>query len=293
MRDLLVVGSRHDQPGEADNLAGYGAFFQSAAGESFKAHHALIDDLIFDISPQKFSIFDAANKKELSSYKLIILRGKLRDEVDAAFAISEYAALNGIISFNDYRKTRNISKVAQAVNFYLLGLPFPRTVYASPDNLLRLIKDNKFSFPFIYKSRLGAHGNNNFLITNNQDFQKYAAWGMVAQPFIENDGDYRMIIMGKEHLIIRRIAKTGSHLNNTSQGGKSELAHDLDPQIIQEGYRLAEATDMQVAGVDVIIDKATGQHYFLEINSQPQLKSGAFLAEKLQLAEKFLRNLAN
>ena len=288
---ILVVGSLHSQAGEGLNLANYGEYFQKAASGSYKVLHAMIDDLVFDISPEKFSIFDTVNKHELSDYKVLILRGKLHDELDTAITLSEYAHLNGLVYFNDYRQTRSISKLAQAVNFFLLGLPFPRTILTSPEQLKHLLNEKKLQYPFIYKSRFGAHGINNHLIKNQNDLSKVEKWGMIAQPFIPNDGDYRLVIFGNNHLVIKRIAQEGTHLNNTSKGGKAELIRNFDQKIISESHKLADKLKMVVAGVDVMFDKNSGKHYFLEINSQPQLMSGAFLAEKEELIKNYFKTL--
>lgn len=291
MKKILVVGSRHNQPGEEENLNRYEEFFQAAASKNVQVSHALLDDLIFDISPHKFSIYDSANKHELSEYQLIILRGKLRNELDLVFAISHYAFINKVKFFNDYRNPRSISKLAQAVFFYTEIMAFPRTIYASKAQINKLISKGALPLPFIYKSKLGAHGEDNFLIRSLDQLRKVKSNGMIAQRYIPNDGDYRILIVGDEHLIIRRRASAGSHLNNTSKGGSAELVENFDDSIINDAMKLAKKANMVAAGVDVIVDQEDGSHYFLEINSQPQLMSGAFLAEKRKMTSKLLSAL--
>jgi glutathione synthase/RimK-type ligase-like ATP-grasp enzyme len=291
MNKVLIIGSRHDQDGEEQNLAKYGTFFQEATSSDYKVFHALLDDLVFDISPEVFSIYDSANQNEFTEYKIIIMRGKLRDDIDAIFAVSEYAKLNALVCYNNYNGVRSISKLAQAVNFYLAGVPFPRTIYAAPTQLLGLIDKGRLNFPFIYKSRLGAHGINNYLIKTKEEFSKAGSWGMVAQPFIPNHGDYRVIIAGSNDLVIKRTAVSGSHLNNTSQGGRAELVKNFEKKFLDESHKIAKNAGMTIAGVDIIIDRNNSQHYFLEINSQPQLMSGAFLKEKKQLMKKLFEDL--
>jgi len=50
---------------------------------------------------------------------------------------------------------------------------------------------------------------------------------------------------------------------------------------------------MTISGVDVIVDKNTNKHYFLEVNSQPQLMSGAFVEEKAQLVADYFDSLGS
>src|SRR5438552_693814 len=115
MKKILVVGSRHDQLGEKANLQKYHSYFQRTVGEDMHVCYALLDDLVFDIFPKRFSVFDKVNNNELSEYKLIIFRGKLRNDSDVVFAISHYARLYGIHYFNDYQTVRSTSKLSQAV----------------------------------------------------------------------------------------------------------------------------------------------------------------------------------
>lgn len=288
MPKILVVGSRHDQMGEISSLKDYRQYFQVATRDKAEVSYAMLDDLIFDISPKSFSIFDSHNNTELSRYDLIILRGKLLGEIDLVIAISNYAKLHEIPYFNDWGNFRSMSKLAQAVDFYKLKLPFPRTIYCSQGELKKRVADDVLSLPFIYKNRYGAHGENNFLIQSLDQLSEINTRGMIAQEFVPNDCDYRILIIGDQHLVIRRRSTKGGHLHNTSQGGSAELVTNFDQRIIKSCHELADRVNMQTVGVDVIIDKENGRHYFLEINSQPQLKTGAFIKEKQKLAGKLI-----
>src|SRR5581483_9444387 len=118
---LLIVGSRRDQPGEDRNLDNYRNYFQKTLGESWLVNSALLDDLLFDISSDNFSVFDLVNRLELFDYSFILLRGKLRGDLDVAMAICAYAQKNGIKFANEYRSLHTSSKLAQAVKFHLAG----------------------------------------------------------------------------------------------------------------------------------------------------------------------------
>jgi D-alanine-D-alanine ligase-like ATP-grasp enzyme len=48
---------------------------------------------------------------------------------------------------------------------------------------------------------------------------------------------------------------------------------------------------MTFAGVDVMQNKETGKYYFLEVNMQPQLTTGALLKEKQALLVDFFSGL--
>ena len=93
-----------------------------------------------------------------------------------------------------------------------------------------------------------------------------------------------MVYGDKIALAFRRQAQDGGHLNNISKGGKGTLVppDSFAPQVLQDVLAAARAKNVQIAGVDVLFDERTNQHYILEINLTPQLAGGAFSAEHMQ-----------
>jgi glutathione synthase/RimK-type ligase-like ATP-grasp enzyme len=242
------------------------------------------DDLLFHFAPGKFSIKDRAGR-ELKDYDLVIFRGKLREHLSLAYIVSSYLIENHVRFFNDYSLYRPMPKLAQTHLFYLLGVPFIETLFSlDPKRLADAAK--VLGFPLILKDNYGAHGENNYLIKGQEDLverlEKTDA-EMLAQRYHPNDGDYRVLIMdGREPLVIKRTAAGGSHLNNTSQGGSAEL-DELPVGLLEQSKSLAKELKMTVAGVDILRDKQTGEMLFLEVNSQPQLLTGAFVDKKKKL----------
>jgi glutathione synthase/RimK-type ligase-like ATP-grasp enzyme len=291
MNKVLVVGSRRDLQGEIQNLSNYKGFFSASLPDTYEVSSALLDDLIFDIAPQKFSIHDSLNGHELTEYDVIFIRGKIREDMDLVYAISQYSHLNHIKCLNDCLTTLTISKFAQAIKFFMAKAPFPRTVMGSAANIKLMVENGSLGLPLVYKDRLGSHGEDNYLVNSPKDLDGKGRWGMLAQPLISNDADYRILLAGNRQLVIKRKAVAGSHLNNTSQGGQAELALDLSPSIINQARKLAVQEGYIVAGADVIIERSSGKHYFLEINSQPQIMSGSFLEEKKRLLRDFVSDI--
>jgi glutathione synthase/RimK-type ligase-like ATP-grasp enzyme len=111
----------------------------------------------------------------------------------------------------------------------------------------------------------------------------------VVQEYLPNTCDYRVLIMGnREPLQIKRTAVGGSHLNNTSQGGTAELSDDLPTEILENAKKLAKVFQLDIGGIDVLQNQANGQYYFLEVNNQPQLVSGALPNQKMEVFQVFL-----
>ncbi len=260
---------------------------------------AVLDDLIISVGDGDFSIYDTYNKCELRNYDTLILRGHgFAAATDVVGTISEYAHLHAMSIINDYKVIRNLSKLLQATHFFISDLPVARTVYVNPA-VLRAGPELDWTFPSIMKATNGSHGNDNYVVHSHEEVQAIShdnpTKRFVLQRFVPNKGDYRVLIVGDEVLVIGRSAMEGSHLNNTSQGGEAVLiaVEELPKDAIEQSKRIMDRFGMTIAGVDILVDDVTGDYSFLEVNAQPQLMTGAFVAEKQQLVGKLLAGLAN
>lgn len=293
---ILLIGNKgpHDDPSAYYDQ--YQAFFERAITHTQSTNtiqYTLIDDLIISVGDGEFSIYDTRHQADLSDYQLIIIRGEgFRSLYGVLKAISVYAKLKNIPTINDYGDFRDSSKLTQAVQFFETGLPVARSVYVTPAVLDEKIPVG-FDFPCIMKAIFGSHGNDNYLVHSMAEARDIAARSknihFVLQRFVPNNNDYRLLIIGDETLVISRLAVEGSHLNNTSQGGQAVLASadDLPAGVIQDAHKIMRHLGMTIAGVDVLADKNSGEFFFLEVNSQPQLMTGAFVDEKAKAVGRF------
>jgi len=140
--------------------------------------------------------------------------------------------------------------------------------------LLQKIKQGAISLPLIKKPYLGGYGLDIELLTTNSDLTALpdAIDRYIFQPFIENNGDYRIFVVGGIPLgAIKRTAPKNKFLNNVSQGGSTKKV--MDEKLIVKLFDIATQASAQsglhVVGVDVLEDKE-GNLSFLEINTDPQ-----------------------
>jgi len=298
--NILLIGNKETSDNPEQYYGEYSKFFEQALGYS-KADSTisftLFDDLIIAVGDNDFSIYDSRTKKDLGDYQLILIRGKgFRNLFEVVKAVSSYAHYKNIPVVNDYSGFRDSSKLTQAVQFFELGLPVAKSIYVTPAVLTGTTQLG-FNFPCIMKATFGAHGNDNYLVKSmdeaRQIYVENQGKPFVLQRFVPNNNDYRVLIIGNEVLVIGREAVEGSHLNNTSQGGQAVLAPEGEvPNDIIEGARkVMRALDMTIAGVDVLADSNSGEFFFLEVNSQPQLMSGAFIEEKAKAIGRYFDSI--
>lgn len=297
---FLLIGNKETSPDTEAYYTFYDEFFRDAIATTdveSEITHTLFDDLHISIGDGEFTIVDTRHGTDLADYDAVLIRGKaFRNYFDVVRAISRYCTLHSVPVINDYKGFRDSSKLAQALQFFELDIPVAKTVYVT-----EAVLDQKsplgFDFPCIMKATFGAHGNDNYLVKDMEEAKKIAAEDtskkFVLQRFVPNDNDYRVLVIGDETLVISRVASESSHLNNTSQGGSAELAQTetLPEWVLQDAIKVSRHLDMTFSGVDVLADKNTGDFFFLEVNSQPQLMSGAFVDEKKKIVGRYLANL--
>lgn len=239
-----------------------------------RVYGCFFEELSIELSPHVFTIADHRNNRGLETYDLVLFRGSFT-KMYLANVICQFLAMHNIEVKNDYRSYKSANKLLQLVEFYAQGLPFPRTFYSADRDLLLERAVGEIGYPFIVKAVSSSRGNNNFLVRDKRSLKRVRKQPpttfFVAQTYIPNDHDYRILCIGKESIVVERTAKSDSHLNNWSQGATIQHVGDdvLPPALITRTKTMVRQQGLSIAGVDIVVDKTTGEYYFLEINLQP------------------------
>lgn len=296
---ILLLGNIHADADPDNYYSWYEDFINSVVDSiDSSAVHTYVDDLFITIGDGEFTIFDTKNKVDLSEFDVIQVAGSgYKDYIDVLRIVSSYALVHGMRIINDRSAYIGGSKLLQALQFQENGLAVAKTVYLNRA-ALNYPEKLGIEFPCIMKATIAAHGNDNYLVNSIEEvkniMQKNKNKFFVLQKFIPNNGDYRILIIGDETLIIKRKAVNESHLNNTSQGGEASIvgADEVPQHIVDDAKKIVKVLHMTIAGVDAIADKNTGEFYFLEVNSKPQLVSGAFVELKKEALTRFFTKIS-
>lgn len=246
--------------------------------------------------------FLLADGTPLKNFAAVYFKSYFRFHEQAA-AIAEYLREHNVLFVGEELKSYIPStKLTQLVRMSRANLPIPKTVYMSTSlyrNNYALLK-RKLGSPFIFKAIDGSTGEDNYLIHSAEQLKNALGSSIkahfIAQSFIANDGDLRVLVVGKEPRLVidrRRKDASTSHLNNTSQGATARLIsiEDVDQKLLQLSIKAADVMKREIAGVDIILEKHTGTPYVLEVNASPQIASGAFEEEKLMIYENYFKDL--
>jgi RimK family alpha-L-glutamate ligase len=147
-----------------------------------------------------------------------------------------------------------------------------------------LTANYKFSFPVILKGSGGDRGTRVFKANNLKGLEKLVrslrksetqeGKRYMLQEYIENNGDFRVLVLGEKVLGVMKRARTAKNefRNNYSAGGTVEVA-DLPEKVKELAVKAAKVCGLSVAGVDVAFrDFDLKKPVIWEVNKGPQFK---------------------
>ncbi|MCC7197201.1 hypothetical protein IT413_03335 [Candidatus Peregrinibacteria bacterium] len=153
----------------------------------------------------------------------------------------------------------------------------PTFTFESVEDLNAALESGKIVYPFIAKPLRSGKAKGVRLIRNEADFDFVDFHKLLFQPYIRNNGDYRVLMLGGKMLgAMKRVAAQGSIVNNISMGGTPTAVRDekILGKLSDYGVQIAKATGLDFFGLDIIEEAGTGDLRFMEINVAPEW--GAF-----------------
>lgn len=292
---LIIVSIKPSNPEASNNWGLFRDSLRSLLGGGARISITALDQLVY-IAGRDSKVYDYYQDFDIADFDFVIFR-KIGDNKELAIAAAHYLQQHGIPFIDRYILTQGRGKLGSAFAMQA-SLPVPRTVFAQGAILKQLIASGGYSMPLVLKANIGRKGNDNYLIHTLDELSNALAntvdKEMLIQEYIPNDGDYRLLVLGgKVRLVMRRRSASGGYLNNTSKGGSAELVDpvSLSDKILDESVQAAVSEKLQVAGVDLIFDKNSGEHYFLEVNQAPQIPTGSFTDEKMYEYSEMIKEL--
>lgn len=249
-------------------------------------------DLLYETGEGGNKITLLSTGEDVATFDLVYFKTSARYS-DVAAAIANYLSVRKRLFIDTALLDCTVSsKLLQYIKLTDQKILVPRSVFLLPDTLaanFHLVKE-KLGVPFVLKDIHGNRGEHNYLITSEAEFNtandELINDGVqaVAQGFIDNDGDFRVLVFGKRiYLVVERTRTNKStHLNNTSQGASATLIDSsrLPAEVKQDCLKAADLFNREISGVDIVKDKTRDVWYCLEVNDGPQLASGSFVEQK-------------
>ena len=296
-RILILI--KEKQSDSDKNWEFFRSTVQTALGEDIEITMGELTSLTFESDGLDSKVYDRDRGWSLDEFDLVVFR-LIRKEFATASACASFLIAKNIPYIDTETQPGGRSKYAAGVLRQSVGLSTIPTVHGSHTTLSKMIEREElpFAYPIVIKDNFGKKGRLNFIAHNKaaalQIMRENEEVDFIIQSFIQNEGDYRILVFGGTPvLVIYRQAQGSSHLNNTSQGAVASIVplSEVDPTILEDAKRAADVEHLEVAGVDIVTNHLNGQHYVIETNSSPQIASGAFPDLKTRAYADYLTSL--
>lgn len=297
----VLLLSSADTPLNRDQNTSFIDALNNQHPDEMQVSWAHYDNLGFYFEQGAIKPFWVATGKEFGGYSAVVFKSYYR-YVENALVLAEFFRwTNTKFVCSELRDGISFSKLSQYARLATANLPLPRTLYLPSVHLAGAYQTfvDRLGLPFIFKASGAKGGDANYLIKDENQYQEAVKSNpeieFVAQEFIPNDSDLRVMILGNsiEMVIQRQRHDESTHLNNTSQGGSAVLLDptELDNESQELSLKAAKLLKREFAGVDLMFAKDSGKPYILEINASPQVATGAFTEEKIEKYGNFLKNM--
>ena len=271
-RILLLKGAKSNKDSEAYELT-------QLLSEHTKSDVELVSyfELTFIISDDEQDIIMPSGDS-IASYDVVYLRDFQNCEYERNACALFLQAKNIPFRDNDVINHQHISKLTQYFALAQSGVPIPYSIFGCLSVVEGEIK-KAFGFPFIAKSITGKNGGDNFLIRNPEQLEEKKdiinSDKFVFQEFIENDRDYRVVVIGNQVGGVyerKRLAESDSHVNNVAAGGAISVSTDHGDLVESTALRAAKAAGREITGVDVMASLDSSRTLVLEVNANYAVK---------------------
>lgn len=195
-------------------------------------------------------------------------------------------------------------KFTAHVKLSIAGLPTLPTVFCWRDKIEKYSDDiiAKLGLPIVAKEFATQRGKGVLLIKDKADFKKLLQRKredreeqFLFQKFVKNDEEYRILVLKDTIGAYERKIRTNPNefRSNVALGAKEEFIN-LD-KIPEEHKKIALAAaktlNIEIAGVDLMIDSKNGKPWLLEVNRGPGLTSDTNLSPELPNLAGFLKKV--
>lgn len=294
---ILLVTSATD-PQNLTMNKDFAARLEADFGDKFSLQVANYDDIAFLFDPGAPRAVLIDGMAPLSDFSLIYIKS-YRNLAERATTLVKCLAAQGIPFIGEeLNDAMSLTKLSQYARLAAEGLPLPKAMFVATPKLEASYAEvvETLGTPFVLKDVGGRGGELNFLIRSKEQLVQVAHdnpdVSFVAQAFIANDGDTRVLIVGGKAVMVigRARLDNSTHLNNTSQGAAATMQSlaEFGAENLAMAERAAALFKREIAGVDVMFEQTTGKAFILEVNSCPQVASGAFTDEKAAVVGEYL-----
>jgi len=272
-------------------------------GEKSGAQIATFTDLLFDINGSNLQVL--VKGVDISEFGLVYIRRA--DHSHFALAGSLARCLDKLkVPYFD-RSFSEIGAAGDKLTSYLKlsigGIPVPPTIFCMGVNIKRY-EDyiiSELGFPIVAKELVGQHMTGIYAISDKKQFEelpkKVGEKGRNAkylfQKYIPLESEYRLLVLGDEVKVVHtKVPRDYSQLklnySNMDEYEKYLKVDSISSEMQEIAVNAAKCLNIQIAGVDLAVEKGTGKAYIFEVNRGPGFNYDTSVGPEISEVIKFL-----
>lgn len=243
---------------------------------------ATLSELVFDINGIEPIAFLDSRDDKLSDYDFVLFRGVTNK--DYSVACSTALMLEHFkIDYADkiYQNLGSAGdKFTALIRLSFAGLPVIHSIFSLREVLGKNVAyvTANLGLPLVAKEYLLQHGAGIRTIRDSHDFEKLlvktgeSRKQFIFQKFIEIDKEYRFLVMGNKVRSVQRMYRDTSKFELVIDWNRKEEffpVTDFPDKMINTALKAAKVLNLQVAGVDIALEKGTGKVFVFEVNRGP------------------------
>ena len=275
-------------------------YLNSNSKNKYRAFLYSFTDLYFDIKLGKVKI--KVKSTDLSKFDLVFVR-----------RAGKYVRFMGAISkYLDYKKVKfidpafreigmSMDKASSTLRLAIKRVPVPHTIFCFKENIIinrkRII--DALGLPIIAKAILSQRNQNIYILKSVSDFEsllKKSKKQFIFQKFIDIDKEYRVLIMGEKIMVLEeKFKRNYKNLKVEYQdltGPSIFLNLDCTTQVANKiALKAASVLGLDIAGVDLAIEKDTNKNYIIEVNKGPGIEPNSRTSPELKAFSDYLKSI--
>jgi glutathione synthase/RimK-type ligase-like ATP-grasp enzyme len=283
-----------------DKIGPKGEYLANKVG----AETACFTDLLFDINGENFRVF--IRDIDISGIGLVYIRRADHSHFSLAGSLALCLDKLNIPYFDRSFKEIGASgdKLTSYLKLSIAGVPVPHTIFCMGASIKKyedyIIKE--LGFPIVAKELVGQHMTGIYAISDKKQFdelpKKRGEKGRTAkylfQKHIPLENEYRLLVLGDAVKIVHtKVPRDYSQLkldySNINQNEEYLKVDSISPEMQEIAVKAAKSLNIQIAGVDLAIEKATGKAYIFEVNRGPGFNYDSEVSGEIDEVVKFLK----
>lgn len=264
---------------------------------------AQFTDLLFDINGKNLQVL--VNGISITKFGLVYIRRADHSHFSLAGSLARCLDKLGVAyldrSFSEIGASGD--KLTSYIKLSVADVPVPHSIFCMGVNIERYSDYiiSELEFPIIAKELVGQHMTGIYAISNKKQFEELPRKigehlrnaKYLFQKYIPLEREYRLLVLGDEVRAVhtkvpRDYTQLKLNYSDMNVYEKYLTVDDVSLKNREVAVKAAKCLNVQIAGVDLAIEKGTGNPFIFEVNRGPGFNYDTSVSPEVPEVSKFL-----